>query len=193
MPSHKSEDFKISAVEHYLNSNKTQEEICDIFKCSVRSLMRWVERYNDEDSITRHNREPISFKVNKEHIKFILDDIKENKTTTIEILLSKLKEKFKDLELTRRHLADIIKDNYISLKLTHIRHEPNKRFGKDVNINEKLKEFYQEIKKHDIKDIISIDETSINALQKRNHCYNNVGKRCVITTQSQEIKKTLFS
>jgi len=189
MPSHKSEDFKISAVEHYLDSNKTQEEICDIFKCSVRSLMRWVERYNDEDSITRHNREPISFKVNKEHIKFILDDIKKNKTTTIEILLSKLKEKFKDLELTRRHLADIIKDNYISLKLTHIRHEPNKRFGKDVNINEKLKEFYQEIKKHDIKDIISIDETSINALQKRNHCYNNVGKRCVITTQSQEVFK----
>jgi len=30
--------------------------------------------------------------------------------------------------------------------LTHIRHEPNKRFGKDIDINEKLKEFYDEIK-----------------------------------------------
>ncbi len=38
---HKSEDFKISAVEYYLDSNKTQEEVCNIFKCSVRSLMRW--------------------------------------------------------------------------------------------------------------------------------------------------------
>ena len=38
-----------------------------------------------------------------------------------------LKDKFKDLELSRRHLADIIKDNNVSLKLTHIRHEPNKR------------------------------------------------------------------
>ena len=83
----------------------------------------------------------------------------------------------------------IIKDNNISLKLTHIRHEPNKRFGKDININEKLKEFYKEIKKHNIKDIICIDETSINALQKRHHCYNDVGKRCVITTQSQEVFK----
>ena len=56
--------------------------------------------------------------------------MKKNKTITIEILLSKLKDKFKDLELlTRRHLADIIKDNNVSLKLTHIRHEPNKRFG----------------------------------------------------------------
>ena len=186
---HKSEDFKISAVEYYLDSNKTQEEVCNIFKCSVRSLMRWVERYENEDSIKRHNREPISYKVKKEYVKFALDEMKKNKTITIEVLLSKLKDKFKDLELTRRHLADIIKDNNVSLKLTHIRHEPNKRFGKDININEKLKEFYKEIKKHNIKDIICIDETSINALQKRHHCYNDVGKRCVITTQSQEVFK----
>ena len=30
--SHKSEDFKISAVEYYLDSNITQEELCNIFK-----------------------------------------------------------------------------------------------------------------------------------------------------------------
>ena len=29
----------------------------------------------------------------------------------------------------------------------------------------------------------------LNALQKRHHCYNKVGKRCVITTQSQEVFK----
>ena len=45
MTKHKSEDYKLSAVKYYLKSKKTQEEICDIFKCSVRSLMRWVSRY----------------------------------------------------------------------------------------------------------------------------------------------------
>jgi hypothetical protein len=85
--------------------------------------MRWVERYENEDSIKRHNRDAISYKITKEHIKFILKEIKKDKTITMEILLAKLKEKFKDFELSRRHLADIIKDNYISLKLTHIRHE----------------------------------------------------------------------
>lgn len=39
---HKSNDYKKCAVEHYLTSGKTQEETCKIFKCSVRSLMRWV-------------------------------------------------------------------------------------------------------------------------------------------------------
>ena len=35
------------------------------------------------------------------------------------------------------HLHRIIKENYVSLKITKIRHEPVKRFGKDININEK--------------------------------------------------------
>ncbi len=39
---HKSKDFRISTIEYYLDSNKTQDEVCNIFKCSVRSLMRWV-------------------------------------------------------------------------------------------------------------------------------------------------------
>jgi len=94
---HKSEDFKISAVEYYLDSNKTQEEVCNIFKCSVRSLMRWVERYENDDNIKRRNREAISYKVKKTHVKFVLDELKKNKTLTIEILLSMLKDKFKDL------------------------------------------------------------------------------------------------
>ncbi len=42
---HKSEDFKISAVEYYLTSDKNQLEICEIFNCSTRSLMRWVTKY----------------------------------------------------------------------------------------------------------------------------------------------------
>ncbi len=62
---HKSEDLKISAVEYYLDSNKIQDAVCNIFKCSVRSLMRWVERYENEDSIKRHHREPISYKIKK--------------------------------------------------------------------------------------------------------------------------------
>ena len=39
---HKSEDYKLSVVKYYLRANKTQEEVCKIFECSPRSLMRWV-------------------------------------------------------------------------------------------------------------------------------------------------------
>lgn len=187
--SHKSKDYKLSAVKHYLDSDKTQEEVCGIFGCSSRSLMRWVGRYKNNGSIERKNRKPVAYKVKKEHLKFIVKELKSNPTITMEELLDRLKNKFDELELSRRHLAQVVKDNYISLKQTHIRHEPEKRFGKQVDINKNLKEFYKEIKKYSIDDIICIDETSINALQKRQHCYSEVGKRCTIITTSQEVFK----
>jgi len=189
MSKHKSEDYKISAVKYYLESNESQEKVCEIFKCSVRSLYRWIERYKNENEIKRHSRIPIAYKVSKKHVKFILDEIRKDKTITTEDLLIKFKKKFKDIELTRRHISNIIRDNNNSLKITRYRHEPEKRFGKEININKKLKEFYKEIKKYKLEDIICIDETSVNALMKRNHCYSKVGKRCVIKTTSQEVFK----
>jgi hypothetical protein len=73
--------------------------------------------------------------------------------------------------------------------MTIIRHEPVKRFGKDIDINKSIKEFCDEVKKYKIEDIICIDETSVKSLQKRTHCYSEKGKRCVIKTQSQEVFK----
>ena len=43
MPTHKSEDYKLSAVEYYLTEDKTQEEVCKIFKCSTQSLLIWLK------------------------------------------------------------------------------------------------------------------------------------------------------
>ena len=186
---HKSEDYKISAVEYYLVEDKSQEEVCKIFKCSPRSLMRWVEKYNNDGEIKRYNKKPVAYKITKDLVKYALKEINKNKTITMDDLLSKIKSNYPSFELSSRQLSRVVKDNNITLKLTRIRHEPNKRFGKDIDINKKIKEFYDEVKKYKIEDIICIDETSIKSLQKRNHCYNELGKRCVIKTQSQEVFK----
>lgn len=185
---HKGEDYKTSAVEYYLIGDKSQIEVCEIFKCTPRSLLRWVEKYNNEGEIKRHNRNPVAYKVRKEHVKFMLDEIKKNKTITMSELKEKIKYKF-DIELSRFHINRLVRNNNVTLKITRIRHEPNKRFGKDIHIPEKLKEFYDEIKKYKLEDIICIDETSISGIQKRHHCYSELGKRCVIKTQSQQIFK----
>ena len=57
MPTHKSEDYKLSAVEYYLTEDNSQEEVCKIFKCSARSLMRWVDKYNEEGM---HEKKPLT-------------------------------------------------------------------------------------------------------------------------------------
>ena len=189
MPTHKSNDYKLTAVQYYLVEDKTQEEVCKIFKCTPRSLMRWVSQYKKEGNVNKHYRKPIAYKVKKEYVKLLVDEINKNKTITLHDLNQKLKDKYKGANLSTTQIFRVINDNNITLKLTRIRHEPVKRFGKDININSKIKEFYDEVKKYKIEDIICIDETSIKSLQKRNRCYSNKGKRCVIKTQSQEVFK----
>ena len=39
MPTHKSSDYKISAVKYYLSHSKNQVQTCKIFGCSERSLI----------------------------------------------------------------------------------------------------------------------------------------------------------
>ena len=151
--------------------------------------MRWVDKYKKDGEITGYKRSPKAYKVHKEHVEFILQEIKKNKTITINDLFYLLKNKYPNLDLNKSHIHRIIRDNNITLKMTRIRHEPVKRFGKDIDINKNIKEFYNEVKKYKIDDIICIDETSVKSLQKRKHCYSEKGKRCVIKTHSQEVFK----
>ena len=151
--------------------------------------MRWVEKYNNDGEIKRYNKKPVAYKITKDQVKYALKEINKNKTITMDDLLSKIKSNYPSFDLSSRQLSRVVKDNNITLKITKIRHEPIKRFGKDIDINSKIKEFYDEVKKYKLDDIICIDETSIKSLQKRNHCYNEIGKRCVIKTQSQEVFK----
>jgi hypothetical protein len=66
-----------------------------------------------------------------------LNEIKKNRKITMRDLLEKLKEKYPTLTSSRFHLNQIVNDNNITLKITRIRHEPNKRFRKDIDINKK--------------------------------------------------------
>lgn len=59
--------------------------------------------------IKRYNRKPIAYKIKKEHVSFLLNEIKNNKVITMNDLLKKLKDKFKNISITRIHLMNVIK------------------------------------------------------------------------------------
>jgi len=75
MSTHKSEDYKLSAVKYYLNNDVSLDDVCVIFGCPKQSLYRWIKRYNELKEIGRQNREPISYKITKEQIKYNKIDI----------------------------------------------------------------------------------------------------------------------
>ena len=49
MPSHKSEDYKITAVKYYLENENFYVNTCKIFKCSESSLKRWIDKYKSHN------------------------------------------------------------------------------------------------------------------------------------------------
>ena len=73
---HKSDDYKLKAVDYYLTEDKSQEEVCKIFKCSTRSLMRWVNQYNKDGEIKINNKKPVAYKINKNQVVYALEKIK---------------------------------------------------------------------------------------------------------------------
>jgi len=124
MSKHKSEDYKLSAVNYYLTENNNQLQTCKIFKCSRRSLMRWVNKYKQNNQILRQNRKPVAYKLQNDEVKYILKLIENDKTITMSDLLNKIKMKYPKFDISRRHLSNVINDNNITLKLTRFRHEP---------------------------------------------------------------------
>ena len=90
MPKHKSSDYKLSAVKYYLSHSKNQVQTCKIFGCSERSLMRWFDKYKSTNNITRKKRDYTSYKISNGHILFIKKQLKQNKTITMDELLTKI-------------------------------------------------------------------------------------------------------
>ena len=66
MSKHKSEDYKISAVNYYLDNDVSMDYVCNIFNCKKQSLSRWVQRYNDKSiKRTKENQYPIKLQNSK--------------------------------------------------------------------------------------------------------------------------------
>ena len=61
-----STDYKLTAVQYYLVEDISQDEVCKIFKCSRRSLMRWVNRYEKDGNVNIHYIENVISKIPKE-------------------------------------------------------------------------------------------------------------------------------
>jgi transposase-like protein len=58
---HKSQDYKVTAVQHYLNVSHNREETCRIFGCKSITLGRWVlndtfRKIHKKDTIENHAR-----------------------------------------------------------------------------------------------------------------------------------------
>ena len=181
---HKSEDYKISAVKYYLKNKDNIRKTCKIFDCSKTSLQRWIDRYKTTKNITRKNRTPISYKINKDQVKTAVNIIDKNEQLTIDELLFVMKQKYKDLDISGRHLGRVIRANNRTRKRTRHQHYPKERRKQLTDKNKEMEAFYNEVRKYPINKIICLDETSIGSHLKPSYSRCYIGKRCIIKTNN---------
>jgi transposase-like protein/transposase len=182
MPKHHSEDYKISAVKHYLNKTKNLTKTCEEFDCSRISLKRWVNKYEKDKSIKRYSRKELSYKITKEQVKYAITLLKKNQQITMTELVKLVKKKYKDFGITSQHLGKVLKDNNKTRKRTRHEHFPITRYKKPINKKEELVKFYKEVSKYKLNNIISLDETSISPAMIAEYSRCESGKRCVVKT-----------
>ena len=195
MSKHKSGDYKISAVNYYLDNDVSMDYVCNIFNCKKQSLSRWVQRYNNDKSSKRYNRKPISYKITKQQVEYALKLLKYNEQITMLELSKQIKKKYKDFNVTPQWLGKVLRDNNKTRKRTRHEHFPTTKYNKPVNKKIELTQFYKEIKKYPLNKIISIDETSISPAMIMEYSRCDSGKRCVIKTNDNFVFKkfTLLS
>ena len=189
MSTHKSTDYKLSAVEYYLNTEDISlENTCDIYKCSRQSLYRWVQRYLITGTVQNKQRKEGSYKVKRTHVLFIKNLIKEKPDIFLWQILEQLNEKHKII-ISKSHLINIIKYLNLTHKKFYENHNPITRFGKERNYKEAFKEFFDKIKKYKIEDLICLDESSIQVGASFSSGRILMGKRLYKDTTSNEIFK----
>jgi transposase len=142
MGKHKSTDYKLSAVEYYLdNEDLSLRNTCDIYKCSKYSLVRWVKRYLEYGTVENKDRKEGAYKVRKGHVEFIINLIKTKPFITLTDILGYFHKKFNDITLSKTHLNNIIKYANLTYKKVQITHKPDLRYNKPINYDEEYKKF----------------------------------------------------
>ena len=183
MPPQKSEDYKTLTVKYHIKNGESYSKTCNIFKCSERSLKRWIDRYKKNGNVRRRNRSAVSYKITKTQVDDAIKILKKNEQITLE----KLRNKIKKLDISARHLGNVLRDNNITRKRIRNEHFPKERYGKRVCKKEELLDFYKNIKKFKLNKIISIDETSIKPLMVKEYSRCRKGYRCIVKTDDNKI------
>jgi len=188
---HKSVDYKLSAVNYYLNHEDGYDNTCKIFDCKKSSLKRWIHKYKTSKNLTRKNRKPISYKITKPQVKTALELLKKNEQLTMNELAFDLKQKYPTFNITPQHLGHVIRDNNQTRKRTRHEHFPKERYKKPIDKQTEMNSFYQKIKHYPLNKIICLDETSVGSALHPTYSRCYLGKRCRIFYSS--FTKNIFS
>ena len=190
MGQHRSNDFKIAIVRQVLENDKSIHSLARQFELSTRSIRRWIARYKEKGNVEREPREVEAYKVHQKHVDYALQYLQKDNGISMKELDYLLRNEFDDYDVTPQWLGRILRANNQTRKRLRKYHDPKKRFNKPIDRAELKRQFYDQVKKYPIDQIITLDETAIQLQMTQNYARCHIGKRCVLTTTENSIFKS---
>ena len=184
---HKTQDYKITDVKYYLQNDDSLDDVFSIFSFKKTSLRRWIMKYKKYKHLERLNRPSISYKITKEQVKYAISLLKQNDQITMTELRKQLIDKYPSFDITSQYLGKVLRDNNKTRKITKHQHFPATRYGVEVNKQQELDKFYNEVSKYPIDKIICLDETSIQSVMMLEYSRCQLGQKCIMKTDDNYV------
>ena len=184
--SHHSEDYKETAVKHYLEGKDDMRDTCKLFKCKYQSLSRWVNQYNKDGNVNRKTRKNHNLKITPKIETFVKNYVRKYNTTTLWELSRLVKEEF-NIRLNDKSIHNILSKNRITRKRLRSKYYPEKREGQEQQY---LDTFYNTLKtKYDYSKTICMDESSIYLNMTLTYGRSKSGTRVLKKTNKYPYKR----
>ena len=184
--SHHSEDYKETAVKHYLEGKDDMRDTCKLFKCKYQSLSRWVKQYNKDGNVNRKTRKNRNLKITPKIETFVKNYVRKYNTTTLWELSRLVKEEF-NIHLNDKSIHNILSKNKITRKRLRSKYYPEKREGQE---QQDLDTFYNTLNtKYDYSKTICMDESSIYLNMTLTYGRSKSGTRVLKKTNKYPYKR----
>lgn len=169
---HKSIDFKKHIIKLYNSNIFSINTILKLANISNGTLYNWINKFNNDklDRKVTIKKSKITCKIKC----YIFNNIMKQNTLNWRTMIKSIKNTF-NIFISKSYLYVIIKKLNLTKKKIRIR---NIYKSKEKLLKDKAN-FNQTIKKHKLKDIISIDETSIDTFITDLYGWNKKGKRII--------------
>ena len=184
--SHHSEDYKETAVKHYLEGKDDMRDTCKLFKCKYQSLSRWVNQYKKDGNVNRKTRKNRNLKITPKIETFVKKYVRKYNTTTLWELSRLVKEEF-NIRLSSMTIHNILSKNKITRKRLRSKYYPEKREGQE---KQDLDTFYNTLNtKYDYAKTICMDESSIYLNMTLTYGRSKSGTRVLKKTNKYPYKR----
>lgn len=165
--------------------------LLETFTFSISTFYKWLFLHNNLSKIdyknhfTNHKRKS---KITKDVIDYILKIVVENTFIRARGIKNKIKNNF-NIDISESSIRTILHKNNISFKKVYTQINP----FSDEELKEKKQNLKNKIKRHGIKNVVSVDEMSIHLGEQPDKAWSKKGEKFILPTKNKSMKGKRYS